>query len=434
MCSCPTNVSVSEALDLILAQAEPLGTEPRSLPDAVGYWLAQDILADSDYPPFDRAQMDGFAVRADDVPHAPVELAIVEEVVAGRSPEHRIHRAQASRVNTGAPLPDGADTVVPIEQTIVDEDSRRVTILEAPRQNQHTEKRGSIQSAGRRVMSARSLLSPAQVAVAAAAGAATVEVYRHPTVSILVTGTELVGHEQRPEGPEIRDTNGISLQALAQEVACRVQNREHVADEPQAILDAIRRGLSSDVLLLSGGISVGQLDLVPGLLHQAGVTPVFQKVRVRPGRPMQYGRGPDGTHVLALPGNPVSCFVCFWLFVRPLLLRLSGVESCLPATLTGRSTGTVPAPGDRESYWPARARSRYGGSVWADPLPWQGSGDPFPFGRANALIRLEAYGREVKRGESITLLPLALLPTSLNPSDSGTRSGSWLTSEGSGDS
>jgi len=419
MGACPTDISVSGALDLILAAAQPLPTQRLELAEAVGHVLAEDILADSDYPPFDRARMDGFAVRTQDVPHAPAELVIVEEILAGRMPQHALDAGQASRTNTGAPMPAGADAVVPIEQTIVSEDSRRVTILEAPRVNQHTEKRGSIQSEGRRVMRARTCVGAAQVAVVATAGATTVEVFRRPTVSVLVTGSELIAPHHRPAGPQIRDTNGISLQALCEAAGCTVQCREHVIDEPQPLLEAIRRGLSGDLLILSGGVSAGQMDLVPGLLAEAGVKPVFQKVRVRPGRPVQYGRAENGAHVFALPGNPVSCLVCFWLFVRPLIQRLSGFEHCLPSTLTARSTGFMPAAGDRESYWPARARSRVGGSVWADPLPWRGSGDPFPFGEANALIRQEPHGRDVRRGETITILPLELLLSSPHAGDSG---------------
>lgn len=418
MPTCPQNVSVDDALDLVLHGADPLPAQRRPLAEAAGCRLAQDIRIDIDFPPFDRARMDGFAVRAADVEHAPVELSIIEELHAGRMPQRELHAGQTSRINTGAPLPHGADTVVPIEQTIIDDHARTVTILEAPRINQHTEKRACIQTAGRVVLRARTRLGPMPLAVAATAGAAEVDVHRAPNVRIIVTGDELVPFDRRPERAEIRESNGLCLHAMACCDGCCITGRVQAADNHADLTEAFRAGLDADVLLLSGGASMGQLDLVPRIMSEAGVEPAFDKVKVKPGRPLRYGRGPNGTHVFALPGNPVSCFVCYWLFVRPLLLRLGGEEFCEPATLTARSTGNVPAATARETYWPAYARSRIGGSVWADPLPWQGSSDPFPFAKANALIRQEPHARDVRRGEALTILPLALLSAFQSPDDS----------------
>lgn len=418
MPSCPQNVTVADALELVLRIAEPLPTERRALADAAGCRLAQDVRIDTDFPPFDRARMDGFAVRAADVKHAPVELSILEDVHAGCLPQQEVHAGQTSRINTGAPMPRGADTVVPIEQTIIDDATRTVTILEAPRVNQCTEKRACIQTSGRAVLRARTRLTPMALAIAATAGAAEVDVYRSPRVRIIVTGDELVPFDKKPEGAQIRESNGICLHAMTCAEACCVAGRVQVADKHKDLTDAFQDGLDADLLLLSGGASMGQLDLVPRIMAEAGVEMAFDKVKVKPGRPLRYGRSSNGTHVFALPGNPVSCFVCFWLFVRPLLRRLCGDEFCEPATVTARSTGNVPHTQARETYWPAYARSRIGGSVWADPLAWTGSSDPFPFAQANALIRQEPHARDVRRGEALTILPLDIIPAFRSPDDS----------------
>lgn len=419
MSACANFVTVNEALDLVLEGATPLSADRRPLADALGLRLAEDIRIDSDFPPFDRARMDGFAVRAADVPHAPVELRVIEEIAAGQVPQMFVGAGEASRINTGAPMPEGADTVVPIEQTIVDDETKTVTILEAPRPNQHNEKRGLIQTKGRRVLSAGTRLGPMQLSIAATAGARDVSVHRRPTVRVVVTGNELVAPDKKLEGAQIRESNGIALASLAAEAGCDVQPPVHASDEKSSLATAITAAMSADVLIVSGGVSMGQLDLVPAVLEELGAKPVFQKVRVKPGRPLLFSRGPNDTYIFALPGNPVSCFVCFWLFVRPLLARLQGQATCRLDTVTARCTGSLAATGDRESFWPAVARSRIGGSIWADPLPWHGSGDPFPFAKANALIRQEALGRDIRKGETMTILPLELLPTSLSPGDSG---------------
>jgi molybdopterin molybdotransferase len=418
MPSCPQNVSVADAQELILGRAESLPAERRALADAAGFRLAQDIRIDTDFPPFDRARMDGFAIRAADVKHAPVELAIVEELHAGRMPTHELRAGQASRINTGAPLPPGADTIVPIEQTLIDDETRTVTILEAPRVNQHTEKRACIQTAGRKVLRARTRLDPMTLAIAATAGAAEVQVYRAPRVRIIVTGDELVSFDRRPQGAQIRESNGLCLHALTCCEGCSIVGRVQVADQHAELTEAFRAALDADVLLLSGGASMGQLDLVPRIMSEGDIESVFDKVKVKPGRPIRYGRAPTGTHVFALPGNPVSCFVCFWLFVRPLLQRLAGQDACEPAVVSARSTGNVAATQARETYSPGYARSRIGGSVWVDPLAWQGSSDPFPFAQANALIRQEPHARDVRRGEALTILPLELIPAYRSPDDS----------------
>jgi molybdopterin molybdotransferase len=397
-------IPVEEALEIVLKHTPTLGSEEVLLTDALGRVLAEPVRADQDLPPFDRSAMDGYAVRAADVAQAPVTLDVVAQVRAGQFPTDTLHAGQAVQVMTGAPVPAGATAVQPIEKTRAVEGGRRVEVLEPVETGAHIGRQGSEVRAGDVVLPPGETITPSSVGVLAAVGKGRVRVGRRPTVSVLVTGDELVDVWDQPGRGRIRNSNGYAVQAQAAWAGATVRSLGVVPDQTDRITQAIREGFASDVLVVSGGVSAGAYDLVEEALARFDVGLLFTKVAIKPGAPLVFGRRGDKL-VFGLPGNPVSAQVTFDVFVRPALLRMQGARVVSRPVVPVELAEPAGNRSGRRYYVPARVRAE-GGKLLARPVSTQGSGDLVAHARANALVILDADRRRAERGERADALLL----------------------------
>jgi molybdopterin molybdotransferase len=390
-------VSVEQALEIVLRETPALAAEEVPLDDALGRVLARDVIADRDLPPFDRAAMDGYALRAADVLEAPTALEIVGEVRAGEWPALALGPGEALRIMTGAPVPEGATAVQQVEKT-QPLDEFRVTILAAVAEGQNVAPRGSEIRAGEVVLARGRVVDPAAIGVLATTGHARVSVAQQPVVALLVTGDEIVDVAQAPGPSQIRNSNGPAVAAQARLAGARVELLGVAPDRQDAIAEALRRGLAADVLIVSGGVSAGDYDLVEPALAELGATLLFTKVKVKPGAPLVFGRCGRAL-VFGLPGNPVSAQVTFDLFVRPALLKLQGASVLSRPRVQVELAAAARNRSGRKSHMPARVRFEDGRLV-ARLLRSAGSGDLVAHANANALVVLEAEREEAAEGET----------------------------------
>jgi len=398
-------IDVDEAQRIVLAQTRPLGTVQVSLEEALFRTLAAPIQCDLDDPPFDRAVMDGYAVRAADVAHVPVTLKVVGQVAAGAVADRPLAAGEAVQINTGAPIPRGADAVVRIEQTEPLPAEGQVLIKESVASGEFVTPRASYASAGKIVLQPGALLTPANIGVAATAGASRVTVYRQPKVAVLATGDELVDIDRVPSAAQIRNSNLYALRALIDSARCLAVVLPVARDDRNELRNRITSGLQCDVLCLTGGVSAGTLDLVPGVLQELGASFRIHKLAIKPGRPTIFATMPDGRLVFALPGNPVSTFVGFELLVRPALSALQGRREVSPL-IRAVLNGPLAATANRRCYYPARASVNDSGEWEVCKLSWHGSGDSLGMATANALIMRPPGSNAVSTGDLVYMMLL----------------------------
>lgn len=399
-------LSVSEALAIVVRHAQPLPADMMPLsPAALGLVLAEDVVSDLDMPPFDKALMDGYALRSADVSSGTGNLTVVGEVTAGQTPAAALAAGQALRIMTGAPLPIGADAVVPIEQTeLIDEHHVLIRSSRLVRAGDNILLRGREMRRGEVVLTKGTVLRPQELGVLATVGHTALSLQPVPVVAVLSTGDELVDAYQKPGPGQIRNGNAPMLQAQVARAGGQSLALGIARDRLDSLQTLISEGLRASLLVLSGGVSAGTLDLVPKVLHDLGVEAHFHKVAIKPGKPIFFGsRG--STLVFGLPGNPVSAFVCFELFVRPALRRLRGQEVVglpfVPATIAADFCYRT----DRPTYHPALVET--GESGWhVRPVPWFGSTDLRGLALANALLLIEPQRVEFKAGDRVSILRL----------------------------
>jgi molybdopterin molybdotransferase len=397
-------VPVDTALEIVLNHTPFLGTEDVPLAEALGRVLGEDVAADGDVPPFDRSAMDGYAVRAAECAQAPVTLAVAGQVRAGALPEGPLPPGQAIQIMTGAPVPEGATAVQPVEKTRPVDGGRRVEILESVDPGAHIAWRGSEVRAGDRVLSRGEVLDPSAIGVLAAVGKGRVRVGRRPTVSLVATGDELVDVWDVPSKGRIRNSNGYAVFAQARSAGAEVRSLGIVPDDSQKIAEAVREGFRSDVLVLSGGVSEGAFDLVEEVLARFDVGLHFARVAIKPGAPLVFGQR-GGKLVFGLPGNPVSAQVTFDLFVRAALLRMQGARSVARPCFEVEILGGFKNRSGRRAYFPVRLLLREG-RLLAQPIPTTGSADLFSHARANALVIMEPTRLRAEPGERAPALLL----------------------------
>jgi molybdenum cofactor synthesis domain-containing protein len=399
-------IPVSEAIGIVVEKAAPLGVEQVALDEAAGRVLASDVCADADLPPFDRAQMDGYAVRSDDLRETPARLRVVGEAAAGSGWRGTLGAGEAVRIMTGAPLPAGADSVQQVEVTREVEDGALVEIDRATAPGQFYVPRASEIRAGERVLEAGEDVNAARAAVLASFGYALVPVGRRPRVAVLATGTELVPVGERPGEDQIRDSNSYSLAAYARLAGAVVERLPFAGDDPELLRREIEEAATrSDVLVLSGGVSMGRYDFTKAALHALGAEVFFERVALRPGKPTVFARLPCGTLVFGLPGNPVSVSVTFNLFARTALRRMQGAREAAPAKESAVLTRAAKGAAERESYLPSALSTDAGGRLLAEPLKWGGSSDFVAFARATALVVVPA-GEKPEAGSVVKVVRL----------------------------
>jgi molybdopterin molybdotransferase len=397
-------LTVAEAQAIVLRHSRPLPPETVPLdallsgPAAV---LAEGVVSDIDMPPYDKALMDGYAVRAADLPTGQGTLTVIEEVTAGRTPQHALAGGQATRIMTGAPIPTGADAVVMVERTRC-EGNRVVIDDRPPRSGQNIMPRGREMRRGETVLAAGSVLRPQEFGVLATVGRARIPVHPAPRVAVLCTGDEVVEAGESPGPGQIRNGNGPMLCAQVLRAGGAPTYLGIARDRLESLSPLVKDGLRSRVLLLSGGVSAGKLDLVPGVLQEAGVEPHFHKVEMKPGKPVFFGTRGD-TLVFGLPGNPVSALVCFELFVRPALRRLAGHAEAGPFIVRAALAEDFAYRTDRPTYHPACLDvAETGWHVRA--VPWYGSPDLRGLTKANAFVIFPAGDHQHRAGQVFDVL------------------------------
>jgi molybdenum cofactor synthesis domain-containing protein len=381
--------------------------EQVSLRDALGRVLAQDIVADSDLPPFDRSQMDGYAVRAVDAQAAPVRLRIVGESAAGRGWHNQLEEGQAVRIMTGAPVPEGADSVQQVELAHELKDGTVVELLENVEAGKSIVRRGAEIQAGETVLTAGTMINAAMMAVLAAFGYATVNVFRRPRVAVLATGTELVSVDQKPGQDQIRDSNNYSIAAYAELAGATIERLPLTGDETSLLKNQIAKAAEScDLLVTSGGVSMGVYDVTKAALRELDAELFFERVALRPGKPTVFARLSTGTLAFGLPGNPVSVAVTFNLFARTSLLAMQGATEPALKRETAVLARKVKGNADRESYLPVQLTTNDDGELIAFPLKWGGSSDFVAFALTTALAIVPAGTKVVEAGSLVNVVCL----------------------------
>lgn len=401
-------LSVRAALETVLSHVRPLGFEQVALTEAAGRILATPVVATRTVPPFDNCAMDGFAVRSCDVegasPQSPVVLRLLETVAAGDLPRQVLAAGTAVQVMTGSPVPPGADAVVRVEDTAVTGD--RVSIYRAARPGDHIRRAGEDIRQGEEVLAAGRLLRPADIGVLASLGLSTVLVARRARVGILATGNELVDLGQPLEPGKIANSNAYALAAAVREAGAEPLIHGIVPDHVARATEVFRMALDcSDVLLSTGGVSMGSFDLVREILAGLGVREHFWKVRQKPGKPLSFGTQ-EHKLVFGLPGNPVSALVCFYLYVRPALLGSSGARAVYPPVVRARAECEFPASEGLTDFVRCTLREQ-NGELWAMPTGSQSSGVLRSLVLGDGLAVVPEAQAEVRAGDALRVIELA---------------------------
>ncbi len=380
----------------------PLPAETVARRSALGRVLAEPLKATLDVPSSDVSAMDGYAVAG--AVAAGERWPVVGLVSAGDPPGFHLPEGAAVRIMTGAPVPAAADRVIPVEGS--DGGTEQVLFREVERPGAHIRRRGEVLRGNDPLLPAGALVTPGALALLATHGHARLPVHRLPRVSFLATGNEVVAPESAPRPGQVRDSHTDFLIGAGRSLGLAVEPLGIAPDQPEVLRERVEEGLRSDVLLLSGGVSMGEYDLVEEALAGLGCEILFDSVAVQPGKPLVAARHAGGL-VFGLPGNPASAMVCFWLFVRPALRRLMGAadgywHGALAATLA------APLPGakSRDRFLPAEVAFGDGG-IRVSPVPTIGSHDIAAYARGTALVRVPAEAAPARPGAACEILPLA---------------------------
>jgi len=397
-------ISFDDALQMVMENVERLEATRGPLAEAVGLVLATDVASDVDMPPFHKSAMDGFAVVAADVAAVPRVLRVVEEVPAGAVPQKTICHGECARIMTGAPVPAGADAVVRVEDTEPGPAQDAVTIRKEVRKDANICFRAEDVARGDVVLAAGHVIRPLEVPTLAACGCVQVPVYRRPTVAVLSTGNEVVPPDRVPEAGQIRDANAPYVAARLARLGIAARLLGIAPDEPGRLKELLARGMTSDVLLISGGVSMGDYDLVPGILGELGIRLLFDSVAMQPGRPTTFGRC-GRTTVFGLPGNPVSVLTVTELLVVPALKAMMGYRQVTaPRCKATLAESAHHRPG-RLAHIPGVLTE--GDAGWTvRGLPYHGSAHIHALSRANCLLVLPAEVADVPAGAAVEVVDL----------------------------
>ena len=397
-------ISVEEALGILLSDLPERKIEQIPFKSALGRVLAEDLVATSDIPPFNRSAVDGYAVLAADVEEAPVELAVSGESRAGAGMPGTLRPGEAVAIMTGAPIPDGADCVQMIEQCQVSDNGQKVTVLRPVKARENIAPRASEARAGDAVLESGHRIGPAEIAVMATFGYQQASVYKKPAVAILATGDELVEYDRQPRPDQIRNSNAY---CLASQLRCMDIEADYLGiarDDKEELRQKMLLGLERDILIITGGVSMGEYDFVQDVFHHLGLEILFSKVAIKPGKPTVFARRGDRL-VFGLPGNPISALVTFECFVRPVLGRLCGMRRPELPRMKGELLADMKQSPGRMAFMPAWVSWQEDG--WkVEPLPWKSSADIIGFTGANATFIFPKNRDFLSRGETVELMLL----------------------------
>ncbi len=396
-------ISVEAALSQILAAIHPLGLERVNLLDALGRVIGEDLVASRPIPPKNNAAMDGYALRGEDIrgasPETPVVLDVIEDIPAGAIPQKRVGKGQAARIMTGAPVPDGADAVLRMEDT--EKDGQRVRVFVETPAGQDIRLAGEDVRPGETVICRGDIIRPAEIGMLATVGRSFISVYQKPLIAILATGDELVDVDENPSPWQIISSNSYALAAQILDcgaIPLQIGIAKDTRDDLTAKLNAAMR---ADLIVSSGGVSVGDYDLVKDIMKEVGNRMQFWQVAMRPGKPLAFG-AMNGIPLFGLPGNPVSSMVSFEQFVRPSILKMMGHGNLFRKTI--RALLKEPIDKKKGTRHFIRARVTFDdGQYWAVSTGEQGSGILKSMVQANGLIVLPEDTASVKAGETVTV-------------------------------
>ncbi len=393
-------IPISEALKIIERETRLLAAEKIDLENAVGRVLDQEIVADMDLPPFDRSQMDGFAVKSSETKNAPVRLKIIGESVAGKGFGGEVNAGESVRIMTGAPVPSGADAVQKVEETR--EETGYVEILEAAKLGQNINLLASEVTKGARIFERGEIVTAQMIAAIASFGYARIEVFKRPKVAILSTGSEIVDVAETPRQDQIRNSNSLMLKAFADRI-CDAHVLPLVADNVESLRKVIENAVRDyDVLITTGGVSVGDYDFTKPVLRELGAEIFFEKISLKPGKPTVFARLNDCL-IFGLPGNPVSSAVTFYLFARTAIWRMQSAKK--PELKRGFAVAAtkLKAAKERDSVLPASVATNEKGELEIESLRFNGSSNFIAFARANALVFVP-QGKSIEKGAVAEIL------------------------------
>ncbi|HEY4698231.1 MAG TPA: gephyrin-like molybdotransferase Glp [Gallionella sp.] len=401
-------LSITKAQECVLESVAVLGAEPVKLEQSLGRVLAEDIRANRDLPPYDVSAMDGYAVRSADLANVPVSLEIIEDIRAGDMPRKNVQAGQCARIMTGAPVPKGADAVIRVEDTQALSDSS-VQINRSAKPGHDIRSRGESMRNSEVVLTAGTEITPGVIGVLATVKNAQVRVVCHPRVAILSTGNELEDMDDPVDPDKIPDSNSYALMAQVQALGIEPALLGVARDDPAELAEYLQRGLKFDVLLVSGGTSVGVHDYVRPAIEALGVQMRFWRVAMKPGHPVAFGvsqRNSDGapkeTFVFGLPGNPVSSMVCFEQFVAPALRSMMGHARLYRRTIAARLTHNVKHQAGRTEYIRVTLAKEEDGYA-ATSTGAQGSGMLLSMAKADGLMVVSADSTGLAAGEQVTV-------------------------------
>lgn len=408
-------LSAEEAFRQVICWCHALPVAERDLDECLGAILAEDVLADQDLPPFDKALVDGYALSAADVELGLRDFIVAQTIRAGRFPHAELTPGQTARIMTGAPLPVGADAVVMWENVETESGLIRLPIERSIKPGQNVLSRGREIARGEVVLPKGLRLNGAAIGALGSVGRNRVKIVPQPRVRIVPTGDELVEIDQSPGPAQIRNSNAYVLRSMIQQAGGLPEVLPIALDEPQALAESLAAGLHSDILIVTGGVSAGEADLVPDTLAALGVEPVFHKIRLKPGKPLWFGVRHSAEEigqkpvrqvlVFGLPGNPVSVVVNFLLFVRPAIMAMRGISTQPVAHQTVPLAEAVENRDERPAYIPARL-TRYHDHIAAAPVNWAGSNDLRGAALADGFILMPGGPSRLAPGSQVSFLPL----------------------------
>lgn len=403
-------IEMHDAIRIVIENTQTIDKISVKLNDALGCVLSEDVKSDIDMPPFDKATMDGYALRGADITKAskesPAILDVIEEIPSGTVPQKTVGGGQASRIMTGAPLPKGADTVIMVEDTEPVDGGQRVRVLDITETGMNIARLGEDVRVGKVVLEAGTAIRPLEVGILAAVGQVDVAVYRQPIVGVVATGSEVVEPQHKPEPGQIRNSNAYSMVAQAIRAGAQTRYLGIVKDNADALIRTIGGGLETcDIVALSGGVSAGDYDLVQDGMRELGVEVLFDRIRMKPGKPLTFGvKGKK--QVFGLPGNPVSSVVGLELLMRPAIRKMQGrADLHRPMVRTILSGDFRQVPG-RKQFVPAHSVAGDHGVWTSEWVGHHGSADLFSMARANSLFVVDVEVELVRAGEELDLVLL----------------------------
>lgn len=397
-------ISVEEALEILLSNLPERKVEQVTFEEALESVLAEDLVATCDIPPFDRSSMDGYAIRAADAENAPVTLAVAGESRAGYGMSRSLEPGEAIAIMTGAPVPEGADAVEAIEQCESIEGGTTVRILRPVRVRENIAPRASESKSGNVVLAAGHRVGPAEIAVMATFGYSKVKVYGKPRVAIFATGDELVEIDETPQPDQIRNSNAYCLNSQLRLMGIDADYLGIVRDDREELRRKMLSGLERDVLIITGGVSMGEYDFVRDVFQDLELEILFSKVAIKPGKPTVFARKGDKL-IFGLPGNPISALITFECFVRPVLGRLCGMTAPELPRMKGELLADMRQSPGRTAFMPAWVAWQDDG--WkVEPLKWKSSADIVGFTGANATFIFPKNRDLLRRGETVEIMLL----------------------------